>query len=452
MRIRVRHGRIPEDGRTIMFSDVHAHDNALEEILRLVNPTSGDVLFPVGDYLERGTDGLAVLRRLMKLCREYEVYPTMGNVDSYVLWMLGKSTKYADRALRFALATGKGRFAGQARELLGETDPFLFPENVTDTATKIDPTEYFSKNTENSREEAAAFDAFRARVWEAFGEELTWLRRLPAIIDAGSFVFVHGGLPLETAGFTEEPSEPCEMTENEPERCEKWAEMSPTYERLAALQGRDVFEVLKDDHFMDQGLGFDRWVVCGHWPVTNYRAHIPSCMPFIDPHRHIIGLDGGCGIKADGQLNALIFGSDGSEFPRESRNLTRMPEILGRPVTTVYSDELPRAMALESQEAAPEDPISIRWGDNEVRVLEYREDSVYVEHLSSGKRMWAPKDFIYLDGDPAHLGGMTDYRLGIEPGDPVRIIRKTVMGTLVKRGGVTGWYMGKLKENEEDLT
>ena len=61
---------------------------------------------------------------------------------------------------------------------------------------------------------------------------------------------------------------------------------------------------MKNDDFLDQGHSFSKWVVVGHWPVTLYHTDIPSAAPIILRDRKIISIDGGCVLKADGQLNA----------------------------------------------------------------------------------------------------------------------------------------------------
>ena len=90
-------------------------------------------------------------------------------------------------------------------------------------------------------------------------------------------------------------------------------------------------------------------MVVGHWPVTLYDPRIPSAAPIIDRARHIISIDGGCVLKLDGQLNALII-------PEESS-----PDFSW----TAY-DGLPTARALDPQ-APSEDSLNIRWGRNRGR-------------------------------------------------------------------------------------
>ena len=63
---------------------------------------------------------------------------------------------------------------------------------------------------------------------------------------------------------------------------------------------------MKNDDFLGQGLSFRKWVAVGHWPVTLYDPSIQCSNPRVERDRRIISLDGGCVLKVDGQLNALI--------------------------------------------------------------------------------------------------------------------------------------------------
>lgn len=91
-------------------------------------------------------------------------------------------------------------------------------------------------------------------------------------METGHFVFVHGGVP--------------------------------SYEAMEEL---DAWRCMKNDDFMSQGYSFPKYCVVGHWPVTLYRTGIPLLHPIIDGKQEIISIDGGCVLKSDGQLNALVF-------------------------------------------------------------------------------------------------------------------------------------------------
>ena len=70
---------------------------------------------------------------------------------------------------------------------------------------------------------------------------------------------------------------------------------------------------MKNDDFRGQGHSFEKYVIVGHWPVTLYHEHIPSAAPIFDWDRKIISIDGGCVLKIDGQLNALILPSEDAQ-------------------------------------------------------------------------------------------------------------------------------------------
>ena len=112
----------------------------------------------------------------------------------------------------------------------------------------------------------------RADLRSAYPEEWRFLSRMPTILETEHLVFVHGGVPsLEHM-----------------DQLERW-------------------RCMKNDDFLGQGHAFDKWVIVGHWPVTLYRPDIQSAAPILLPGRRIASIDGGCVLKKDGQLNALIL-------------------------------------------------------------------------------------------------------------------------------------------------
>ena len=186
---------------------------------------------------------------------------------------------------------------------------------------------------------------------------------------------------------------------------------------------------MKNDDFLGQGLHFRKWVVVGHWPVTLYDPGIQCSAPIIDRERHIASIDGGCVLKVDGQLNALII-----------------PDIRGDELDFLFYDGLEPVTALDAQEASP-DPLNIRWSDSVVEALSEDGDCVRVRHPSSGRELWLPRDFVSRwrrDGQ-IHTEDATDYRLPVEPGDTLYLVRQTGRGCLVKKDSVTGWYFGRIK-------
>ena len=220
---------------------------------------------------------------------------------------------------------------------------------------------------------------------------------MPQILEAGNFIFVHGGIPRE--------------------------------DRLEELP---AYGCMKNDDFVGQGLKFDKWIVVGHWPVTLYDPSVPRAAPLISKEQHIISIDGGCVLKVDGQLNALII-----------------PDVYGDAVDHVAYDGLPTVIAERDQQASA-DPLNIRWSDSAVEVLREEGDACLCRHISSGRELWILKEYIYprrADGH-IHCEDSTDYRLPVAKGERLKLVRSSSIGYLVKKDGVTGWYLGSVRNEE----
>ena len=236
------------------------------------------------------------------------------------------------------------------------------------------------------------FGAARKAIEGAFPEELAFLRAMPTILLHQDYLFVHGGVPRE--------------------------------DRLEELVAR---QCMKNDNFLSQGRTFRRWVVVGHWPVTLYRPALPSAKPLILPQRHIASIDGGCSLKADGQLNALIL-------PREP----------GGDFTYVAYDGFPVMTALADQSPSP-NPLNIRWGHSAVEVLELGEEFSRCLHLESGREMDILTDYLRQGDQGTYCLDSTDYQLPVRAGERLAIVRRTSRGALAKKDGATGWYRGPLE-------
>ena len=65
-----------ESGRRILaVSDIHGYPDYLINVLKKADFQESDILFIVGDMLERGPDSLGVLRYVMRLCERGNVFP-----------------------------------------------------------------------------------------------------------------------------------------------------------------------------------------------------------------------------------------------------------------------------------------------------------------------------------------------------------------------------------------
>ena len=204
-------------------------------------------------------------------------------------------------------------------------------------------------------------------------------------------IFVHGGLPRKDLDDTD---------------------------------GLNAWNYLKYDNFMTSAPVFDKYVVVGHWPVMLYGDREFCHNPVINREKKIISIDGGCGIKRDGQLNLI-------ELPSIDCHVDDIK---------MYSwDDLPTVVAERDQEGST-DPIGIKWPDNYVSVLEEKDDVVYVEHKNTSRRLWIPREYLYAEDA---IKDCSDYILPVKKGDILKIVKKTSIGCIAKKDGVVGWYCEK---------
>ena len=358
-----------EPGRRVLaVSDIHGNLPFLKGALEAARFTPGDVLVIVGDLLEKGTESLNTLRYVMGLQRTHTVYVVCGNCD------------YIDQC--FLSGPGLDKKLWPILHQFWRERSVLIQIGIEAGMVPQAPEE---------------LPAFRAALLSRFPAETGFLLNMPHILEAGNFIFVHGGVPRE--------------------------------DRLEEL---DAYDCMKNDDFLGQGHSFQKWVVVGHWPVTLYDPAIQRSAPLIDQDRRIASIDGGCVLKLDGQLNVLLI-----------------PDICGDEMNCVWYDGLPTALALDPQQPSP-DPLNIRWADSGVEVLREEGDCTLIRHLSSGRAVWVPRDFVsvWRDGK-THTEDATDYALPVSPGDRLSLVRQTRRGLLAKREGITGWYFGRVKYDQE---
>ena len=351
--------------RVLALSDIHGNLPFLKGVLEKAKFSPEDVLVLVGDLFEKGEESLKVLRCLMELQETHTVYPLCGNCD-HIDRVFLDGAPGVDEELWPVFRFWGGRWLiAQMGEELG-----FVPRSVEELAE------------------------LRRLVLERFPAECAFIRGLPHILEAGNFIFVHGGIPRETD-----------------------------------LDSLEAYPCMKNDDFLGQGLCFKKWVVVGHWPVTLYNPKVPTAKPLVSEEQHVISIDGGCVLKLDGQLNALVI-----------------PDIDGDEVDYVAYDGLPVVRALDRQEAS-EDSLNIRWSDSAVEVLRKEGDCAWCRHLSTGRELWVLKEYLYprrSDGH-IHVEDTTDYCLPVEPGDRLALVRESSRGYMVKKHGETGWYHGRIE-------
>lgn len=353
---------LPRDRRVFCVSDIHGNLRLLKGLLKKLNFSQDDTLIVMGDILERHVDSLATLRFLMELSVDHDLCFLLGNCDNLVVDFADQNGDLPDDFF--------ARWLGN-----------LGPRSaITQMAAEAGV----------SLNSPADYPRAREVLREQFHAELDFLRSMPHILINDDYLLVHGGVPRE--------------------------------DNLDTLV---AFDCMKNDSFWKQGYTFRRWLVAGHTPVTLYRGDIASAVPIVDEQSHIISIDGGCTLKADGQLNAL-----------------RLPENPEDGFSFVSYDGFPTVTALDAQRAS-EDPVNIRWGRNALELLERGEEFSRCLHMETGREVDILTEHLYFDANGVSCEDSTDYFLPVQPGDELSVVRVTSRGLLCKKDGVTGWYGGR---------
>ena len=359
--------------RILMVSDIHGHDTVFRALLKKAAFSAADALVIVGDLLEKGTESLKVVRTLMELTRTHEVYVLLGNMDAFTIHrLLSDDPVWRDRLF------------DKAADMIRWWGGCLVDEMCREAGIPLGP----------ETDRIATVRCLR----EHFAPELRFLTTLPTILDTPTMTFVHGGLP---------------------------------HLRLDELEGTLNEPYLKNDAFLDKGLSFERYLVVGHWPTVLYRDRLMDMSPLILRDRHIVCLDGGCGVKLSGQLNCVILPDAGSED-----------------FSFVWADGLQHVRALTPQAEGPE-PVYIHYHDRSVEIIERGEDFALVRH--HGREARVPVSA--LDpSDPGQLNtDMTDYRLPVSPGDELSLVRACGGEIFARKNNILGWYKGEYVNVAEDL-
>ena len=160
-------------------------------------------------------------------------------------------------------------------------------------------------------------------------------------------------------------------------------------------------------------------------PLGGYLVKIAM---IILPDRKIASIDGGCVLKWDGQLNALILPSpDSDQF------------------SWTAWDGLPTGIALDPQSPS-QDSVNIRWGRSALELLEPGEELSLCRHLETGRELLILNSYLRQGPNGLWCEDSTDYRLPVSPGDRLTVVQKIKNGFLCKKDGVTGWYFGRITD------
>ena len=228
---------------------------------------------------------------------------------------------------------------------------------------------------------------FKNRIKEVYINQIEFLDKLPHIIDSNIATFVHAGL------------------------------------KPGNLNNQEIDYCLTAWEFGNKTNKFEKLVVVGHWPTSNYCDGIISIMPYYNKLSNVISIDGGNSMKSWRQINYLIFDKKGNY------------------VVDAY-DALPKIRILEKQ-VESKNPVSLIFPKTKLNVLNEKGDICECYFPATDRTIEINKNTIYTYKNETYCSDFTTYNLPTEIGDIVSFCKELDNGILIKRNGIVGKYYGK---------
>ena len=153
---------IPENRRILVIADIHGNMEYFRGVLEMAGFCDKDVLIIDGDFIEKGSDSLGVLRYLMELSKKGNVHVICGNCDDWPI-IFKADEKVDEQLLDYILRKKRG--------ILWEMC----------NAAGMDPFEIES------------FTACKKELRRIFAAEWAFLESLPHAMETENFLFAHSG-------------------------------------------------------------------------------------------------------------------------------------------------------------------------------------------------------------------------------------------------------------------
>lgn len=210
------------------------------------------------------------------------------------------------------------------------------------------------------------------KIAEYLKEEIKFIAHLPVTLKLNQFLFVHAGI-----------------------------------EKRKDYQNSSLSSMLEMQHFYDHGHLLDEIVIVGHLPTSNYyQDHICNDV-IIDLEKRIICLDGGTGVKAVSQLNALIIENHLGKIEYKQEAIQPLP--LYWIVQDVY----------EPMEYVHK----IGYPYFEVQIVKQGEQFSECYQEETHQRLMIKNEFLYIKNNKTYcLDDYTDYMISAKAGEYVKLI------------------------------
>lgn len=341
---------LPEwKGREIVISDIHGDLDTYEKLLKKLDYKPGaDRLILLGDLVEKGTQNLPLLRRIMQQTKEENVHCIKGNCDfTATNFLLSYRLDYIHK-------------------ILMERKKSLIHEMIDEAG--LPP---MDENTD--------MDQLAEELRRRYLPELTFLHSLPHMLVTRSRIYVHAGLQNEKTG------------------------------------AEDFRDVMTCPLFDQTAPAFNKTVVVGHMPVTEYCIRKADFSCRFNAAKNIWSIDGGNVVKRAGQLNALVFE--------------------GNLIWTEYADSLPTVQVLHTVQAENPSPFFVPWNHGEVVLLEQGPLQSRVHSPYLNRSFWIDNEFLRDNRG----SDFTNFHMPVVAGEEVSLVCLYGKKAQIKKHGVLGW-------------
>lgn len=275
----------------------------------------------------------------------------------------------------------------EAEQLLEDKIPL--PMKLSYLRTRRSLISEMARKQGMTMDEKTDFQALRQRLTGAYAAESAFLQELPLIAAGPGYAAVHSSI-----------------------------------QDLQHLLNNDPRLILKDNDFLlKSAVGFPFPVIVGHMPTVALSDRQGNCGVHFLKDRNILAIDGGCGMHAHGQLNALIVhNGDFQQFQ------------------TVSVDRLPRRRVVADQAGTPKDQqVFVRYFESEIEVLKEAGEFLRVRHQRTHRLLEIPRSALrMIDGKP-HCFNSTSCWLSLRQGQEVAVIQTFADRSFCKRNGQLGW-------------
>lgn len=228
------------------------------------------------------------------------------------------------------------------------------------------------------------------KIFSTYQNEINYLNNCPYILDTNIATFVHAGL---------DPNK--DIYHQETEVC------------------------LTAPAFANSDTYFEKMIVVGHWPASNYSKSKITLNCYYNKSNNIMSIDGGNSMKSWQQINYLIF---------EDNKLK-----------SYAFDRCEKIRCLESQNESS-NPISLIFPNTSIVVKEkYEDDSLcFIPYLNL--EMIIKNNHIYEYKRQTYCYDFTTYHLEIKENEIVSYCEIEDDGILIKKNGIVGLYKGKFEK------